>query len=874
MTWSIQPAAGCGAVLGVVPVLVSPLLPILGGIAVAVGTALVSLLKPSVMKQALRLAWRLKVPLLVIAACLTGAVWGVRAAWPYLGPAAGEAEGSAADWPMARGGPARLGAPPGAQGPARGGVRWVWEPGGPAFFSSPAVIGNRVYTTSARLGFLGGTGEILCLDADTGGRVWQAAPDGYRATFSSPVISGHRLVCGEGLHFTRDARVVCVDLTPGREGTVLWTHPTKSHVECAPVIYDGRVYVGAGDDGYYCFRLEPAADGSAQVVWHAPGEKYPDAETSLAVADGRVYAGLGLGGKALCVLDADTGEELGRLPTPYPVFSPPAIADGKLYLGMGNGDYVNSAEKARDAQIEKMRDSGAGAAEIEAARAALGPAGEVWCVDLATLEVDWKFNVGRTVLGAVAVAGEHLYFGSRDGRVYCIGRDGKPVSTFDAHAPILGSPAVTDAHVYAVADSGTLYGLRRETLEPVWETSVGTEPNFIGSPTVARGHVYVGTQADGFVCAGEAGGTAAAPLWPGHLGGPGKAGNPDGGPLQARGAMRWQFPASENGQAADAQAQVTAPAAVVDGRAFVPLASGPRRGLACLAADGDGKTPAWVVEVAGGVHGSPAVSGGRVLFVGGRAGDAGRQLHCADAATGAARWAAPVADGASGALAATADRVLVQDAAAALACFDLDGQKAWSADVGRLAGAPAVTEAMVVAAAADPPALVALDLPTGRTLWRVALEAAPRTSPAVADAIIYLGTARGLEARSLVDGGPVPGWSVACGGASGEFALGRDVVAYVSDLGELVVAARLDGAVRTRVPGAVPGTSPLLGRQTLLYLGKDGLMQIATGESGAAPTAWVDLSGLGRPTSPMVAGGGRVYVGVAGRGLVCFGGAR
>ena len=874
MTWGIQPAAGCGAVLGVVPVLVSPLLPILGGVAVAVATALVSLLKPSVMKQTLRLVWRLKLPLVIVLACGTGVVWGAHAVWPYLGPAAGAAEGSESDWPMVRGGPARRGAPPGAQGPTRGGVHWAWEPGGPAFYASPAVVGNRVYMVSARLGFLGGSGEIFCLDADTGARVWQSAPDGYRATFSSPVIAGNRLVCGEGLHFTRDARVVCLDLTPGSEGKVLWTHPTKSHVECTPVVCDGRVYVGAGDDGYYCLELEPAPDGTARVVWHVPGEEYPDAETGLAVADGKVYAGLGLGGKALCVLDAATGKELRRIPTPYPVFSPPSIADGKLYLGMGNGDYVNTAEKARDKVLEKMRDEGKSAEEVEAARQSLGPAGEVWCFDLATLEVDWKFDVGQTVLGAVAVAGDHLYFGSRGGRVYCLGRDGKPVTTFDAHAPILTAPAVTDAHVYVIADSGTLYGLRRETLEPVWELPVGTEPSFISSPTAARGRVYVGTQADGFLCAGDPGDAKRTPLWAGHLGGPGKAGNPDDSPLPPRGAMLWQYPADQAGKTADAY--VTAPPAAIEGYLFVPLAAGPKPGVACLPTGGSGARtpePAWVFEVAGGVHRSPAVSGDNVLFVDGRPGGSGRKLHCVDAPGGTARWQTPVADDASGVLAATAQHVFVQDADDALTCLDLKGGRVWSAAVGRMDHAATATDSMVVAATTSPPALVALDGPTGRRLWQVALEARCAASPAVADSVVYLGTARGLEARSLVDGAPVPGWSVACGPVSGDFALGREIVAYINTQGELVLANRGDGRILSRIGGATPGTSPLLSRRTVLYLAKEGLMQLAAGDAEAQPAAWTDLSSLGRPTSPMVVAGRQIYVGMAGWGLVCLGAA-
>lgn len=76
-------------------------------------------------------------------------------------------------------------------------------------------------------------------------------------------------------HSTDDARVVCLDVRRG--GEILWTFRTGSHVESSPCIYRDRVYIGAGDDGYYCLRLEPDANGRPVMLWHAAGERYPDA---------------------------------------------------------------------------------------------------------------------------------------------------------------------------------------------------------------------------------------------------------------------------------------------------------------------------------------------------------------------------------------------------------------------------------------------------------------------------------------------------------------------------------------------------------------------------------------------------------------------
>ena len=63
--------------------------------------------------------------------------------------------------------------------------------------------------------------------------------------------------------------------------------------------------------------MEGDGDGNAKVVWRATGEQYLDCEPSAAAFDGRIYFGLGKGGKAVVCLDAATGEPVWRVPTPY-----------------------------------------------------------------------------------------------------------------------------------------------------------------------------------------------------------------------------------------------------------------------------------------------------------------------------------------------------------------------------------------------------------------------------------------------------------------------------------------------------------------------------------------------------------------------------
>lgn len=306
--------------------------------------------------------------------------------------------------------------------------------------------------TSAEKGVFRDRGAIYCLDADTGGMVWKSAPQGYRATFSSPTVYGKYLVCGEGLHFTRAARILCLDVT--RNGELVWQQPTKSHVESSPCIYKDRVYVGAGDDGVYCLALASSVASAARVLWHAEGNRWPDAEASPVVDSGRVYVGLGMGGRAVCCLDADTGNELWRVPTPYPVFAAPTLARGKKFVGMGNGNFVETAEEVRDKELKRLATEDADPVRVAAAAEQLQPGGAVWCLDAATGAVDWRFPTEHNVLATVVAGESALFVAASDGLLLRITYDGRESARWHARSRIVASPALAADVVYVVTAGG------------------------------------------------------------------------------------------------------------------------------------------------------------------------------------------------------------------------------------------------------------------------------------------------------------------------------------------------------------------------------------------------------------------------------------
>ncbi len=834
----------------VVPILVGPLqmlLAALPGMLLAAGVLLAALFKPSTMKLVLRLLWAQRLPvagLLCVGALLW---WGM----PKLRPARVAAAGGAAS-EIFRRDPARRAWLGNAADPTAGGRRWSYRGDGPTYLSSPAVVGGYVYAASAEISPFAplGTGRIVCLDAETGAPVWRDGAGDLRAVFSSPAVTADYVVCGEGLHTATDARVVCLRRSTGKR---LWEFRTRQHVESSPCIYEGKVYVGAGDDGYYCLALEGA--GTPRVIWHrTAAEGFMDCESDPVASEGKIYVGLGEGGNAICCLAADTGELLWKLPTPFPVFAPPSLADGKLYVGMGNGDFANTAE-----QLGKPG------------------GGQLWCIDLKRPQAPlWVREVGQTILGAAAVADGRVYVGSMDGRLRCLGAaDGRVLAEWNARSPILTCPAVAGSHVYVVTQNGMLYGLDSRTLAPVWEACLWTKPpdpgedHFLSSPVVANGHVYVGTAKDGLLCVGEPG-CPPERVWAGFLGGPGLSGRLDISPVAEVCEAVWCYPERDGEQ----DFQPTAPPAGLDHRLYLPVTA--RSGPALVQLRLDEKDPkkpptlGWSVSAAKPVLQSAILAEDAVFFVEGGAGEGGCRLRALSAGDGREQWSAPVAADAPRGLVCAGGTLLTALRARGLDCLGLDGKPRWTYDGGRVVGMPAMADGRVVVAMADPPRLAILDAPTGRELLVRDLPAAPVTGPVLAGGAAYVGLDTGVVAYTQLDGREL--WRrEGIGRANAPLVLAGGWLGQVNADGTLNLVAATDGRIGRSIADVSPDFPPMLAADGVFFGSRNGLLRSGF-DSASVRAPWLRLvpSRTGRQRTPPIVLDGFVYLGTS-KGLVCAG---
>ncbi len=459
------------AIVPILPVLF-PLLTLLAGSVVSVATVLGLAGSSERRRMIRRFLWKQKYSLLVIIAVPALSWYGLTqlvANWSRA-PGVQIAIQTGVDWPMFRGGLHRTGVVGDENDSLTETVLWS---GGfrESFYASPAVVGNRVYC----IGSNSDAGRVFCWHNQTGELQWVNQPEEMRATFSSPVVVGDLLLCGEGLHRTENSRVFCLDLSDSQRPTLQWSFTTQSHVECTPVVVSDRVYIAAGEDGVYALSLRAERDQRPAVLWHVPGDRLPDVETAL-VADAKsVYVGTGVGGQHLVILDAATGNETGRLSFKYPLHAPPALVGQRLYVGMGLGDFVSTPS------------SGGGA---------------VACIDTVTAQIVWTFPTPATVLSAITASNDEILFGCADGLVRCLSPEGQLIHSWDSGASIVASLAVTPESICGVNTRGRLFVLDRQTWTLTWERSLGHEGYFMSSPTISDGRIYVGTEKYGLQCLG------------------------------------------------------------------------------------------------------------------------------------------------------------------------------------------------------------------------------------------------------------------------------------------------------------------------------------------------------------------------------------
>ncbi|MCC5844644.1 MAG: PQQ-binding-like beta-propeller repeat protein [Verrucomicrobia bacterium] len=841
---------------GVIPVLINPiavLLAVLPGMFMA----LISLFKPKSIKTGIIMLWRMKVQVAILALLGYGLHFGFRTVFPKTAATAAEAEQAVGEWAHFRGDALRRGwVEDGASDPVTGGINWSFREGNQVFVASPALVGNRIYIPSVTIGAFGGlSGSIYSLDADTGALIWRVTPPNYDGSFSSATVKGNYLLVGEGLHLTKDARMICIDISDESNPEILWMFETRDHIEGTPTIDDGRVFFTNGNSGIFGLDLH-----TGEKLWHLPGEQFNDAETSILAHEGKVYIGLGFGryGQAIVQVDAASGEVLHRIETPYPVFGPPAVHNGVVYFGMGNGDFVFPAEQRVDYVLDILREQGLSDEELQARRPGLAPGGAVWALDTETMETLWTYDTDRTILSAVSITGDGLYFASRSGGVYHLDFDGSLIAYWNSGEPVVSSMSVTDDHVYLMTSNGMLYVLDSDDLQPVWDLRLSGGAMNFSSPAVGRGQIFIGTEAAGLLSVGEPDDASRLTLWNGD-GGPRRAGRADDAPLPAFGAFESNYPESAMGEAGESLTSHTPVA--VDG-AYLRILNAPEPVI-----DVSGPSHTWRRVLPAPVE-AVAVRG-NVLGIHLRG--ESDTLELMTLSDGSLIAALPLPHQAQSFLTATDDGFLVRLDPDTLSLLDETGEIIENLSVPALSHTPVLTVNTLVALRNEGRQLSVLDRPTGKALWTRNLPDSATATPILDGQRILVPARAGLLAYDIATGETPERWNGPQDPVSDSIVLDRTLLALVTESGEVLLLDRATGRELARHPGALPGFRPLFQRDRLLWVGPAAVHAVPLAAPGTPPVEWVDFSWIGTPTTAPLAHRSQLTLGLTDWGLVTFG---
>ncbi len=429
------------------------------------------------------------------------------------------------DWPTHRGNIERTGNIDNQPGPKAPKILWIHK-GQEHFIASP-VVGTKEVYVSGLGAFNTASLHALALTPQPGKQVvWsKRAPFLKLPVVSSPAVADGKVVFGDGMHQTDGAVLHCLRADGG---LALWQLPILGrlvHLEGAPTIANGRVYMGGGNAGVFCvelnkvrlegkdlevaevqkildqrwkellkkyeedkkkdpdFAIPPTEDmlpkPAPKLVWQQGKDSW-HVDASVAVVGGKVLAASALlddekvGDRTLHCLDAKDGKPLWKTPLRLNPWAGPTVAGKLVIVGCSNIRFDPKAIP--------------------------GGKGEIVAVDLTNGNVKWRKDVPGGVVSPVAVKDGLAIFTATDGKVRAWdAATGQEKWSHDAKAGFFAGPAIAGGTVYVADLKSVVHALSLADGKPQWMLDLAGDANIkaagmvYGSPVVHAGRLYLAT---------------------------------------------------------------------------------------------------------------------------------------------------------------------------------------------------------------------------------------------------------------------------------------------------------------------------------------------------------------------------------------------
>lgn len=432
---------------------------------------------------------------------------------------------AAEPWATYRGNPARTGNADGIALPDSPKILWAIK-SNDHFIASPVPVGENVYLS--RLGAFNQPqlGVFPLKPAGEPKAAWtKAVPYLRLASVSSPSVAGNLLVFGDGMHQDAGGTLHGLAADTGRP---LWQLPMPGdliHLEGAPAIANGKIFMGGGAAGAFCvdpasltldgkplaaadlpklqeakwkellanyaaeklkdpaFAVPPSEDQllkpMPKVLWQK-GEKKWHVDAPVNVVGDKVLVATSYldqekaGERALYCLNAATGDTLWTKPLRFnPWGGASVIGDTAVVAGSSVGYYY--------AQLK-------------------GAKGDVTAFDLKTGHEKWRKEVPAGIVGCVALTEELAVCTATDGKVRAFAlADGERRWIYDAKTPLFAPPAIAGGAVYVGDLQGAIHAIDLKTGNGKVIVDLGKDPAtaspgmIYGGPIVVGGKLVVAT---------------------------------------------------------------------------------------------------------------------------------------------------------------------------------------------------------------------------------------------------------------------------------------------------------------------------------------------------------------------------------------------
>ena len=278
---------------------------------------------------------------------------------------------------------------------------------------------------------------------------------------------------------------------------LLWRYPAGGEVFNTPVSDGERIFF-SGKKGFIT-----AIDLKGAKLWGKSFTRKNDAgdemlvrfEAPLACGQGLVFAGTRRG--ILYALDAKTGATRWKYDTGGIVMGSPNFLDAQTVVVVDQSDGALHCVELKNGTLVWKTEG----LERCDGSPGIGKAGIVFGSCAAALHVydtngehlrDIELGGDAQVAGGVAVAGDRVFAGARDGRLVCADAEGIVWCSDEAGDQTFSTPAVTQDKVIYCSDDGFVYAVDRAEGTLVWKFDTGGSPT---SPVVAKDKVVV--SADG-----------------------------------------------------------------------------------------------------------------------------------------------------------------------------------------------------------------------------------------------------------------------------------------------------------------------------------------------------------------------------------------